>query len=169
MYKALNSKQRDVMLVCLLLASHEENEWYWGVELHKVQPGQFITSLDSIRSYCARDVSVTSLRTSLLKLEKMGFLTNKSTKTGRLITICKWGTYQSGLDDTNKDVNRRVTNDQQRTNKELTSIKNDKKVKNEKEETIKDIISSIAKETTRTVKVEENYAGYPKNREFYDD
>lgn len=131
MYKALNSKQRDVMMVCLMMANHSENDWQWGAEIFKCAPGQFVTSLDSIRNLCSKDVSVQCLRTSLLKLEKWGFLTNKSTKTGRLITIVKWDTYQGGENETNKDTNGQPTKSQQTSNRQLTSNNN---VNNEKNE-----------------------------------
>ncbi len=133
MYKNLNSKQRDILIQCLLMANHQENEWTWGKEIYKCVPGQFITSLDSLKDKCSKDVSVQSVRTSLLKLEQWHFLTNKSTKTGRLITICKWDTYQNVLTTTNKEP----TKSQQRANKELTANKNDNNVKNEKKSCLK--------------------------------
>lgn len=128
MYKALNSKQRDVMMTCLLLANHSEKQWEYDGDIYKCLPGQFVTSLQKLADLCGKDVKVQSVRTALLKLEKWGFLTNKSTKQNRLVTICKWDTYQQEEEDTNKEVNRQLTNDQQRTNKRLTTNKN---VKNE--------------------------------------
>ena len=136
MYKALNSKQRDVMMQCLLLANHDDNEWEWGAEIFKCKSGQFITSLESLSRKCGSDVKVQSVRTALLKLEKWGFLTNESTKTGRLITICKWATYQHDNIEANKDTNKQLTKSQQRANKELTTnknVNNDNNVKNDKE------------------------------------
>jgi DNA replication protein DnaD len=132
MYKNLNSVQRDVMINCLMLANHKENKWEWNGEIFEAEPGQFITSLSSLKEVCAKDVSIQNIRTALKKLERWDFLTNKSTKTGRLITIVNWGKYQ-GLDcEVNKDNNKEVTKNQQSTNKELTTNKNDKNVKNEK-------------------------------------
>ena len=129
MYKSLSSKQRDVMIQCLLLANHEENEWAWGAQLYKCKPGQFVTSLDSLKKHCAKDISIASLRTSLLKLENLQFLTNISTKTGRLITICKYGSYQLNIDEATKTP----TKTQQRPNKDPTPNKNDKELKKKKE------------------------------------
>lgn len=129
MYLNLNSKQRDVMMQCLLLANHDGKKWFWGKEIYECKPGQFITSLESLTKLCGKDVKTQSVRTSLLILEKWHFLTNESTKTGRLITIINWGTYQNDDADTNKDTNKELTKSQQRANKELTTNKN---VKNEK-------------------------------------
>jgi len=139
MYKKLNSKQRDVMLTCLLLANHKEAKWEYKGEIYTVKPGQFITSLDSIKKHCASDVSLQNIRTSLKKLETWGFLTNKSTKTGRLITIVNWHLYQIEEEETNKETNKELTKTSQRANKELTSNKNDKNDKNDKnvEEVVK--------------------------------
>ena len=128
MYRALNSKQRDVMIQCLLLANHQGQEWEWNGEIYKCEPGQFITSLDSLKKVCGADVKTQSIRTALLKLEKWQFLTNQSTKTGRLITIINWDTYQGQEEKLTKNS----TKSQQSTNKELTTNKN---VKNEKNKT----------------------------------
>ena len=134
MYKSLNSKQRDVMMTLLMMVNHKENKWEWNGQIFKTKPGQVVTSIAKIKENCASDVSLQSVRTALLKLEKWGFLTNESTKTGRLITIVNWGVYQDGEDQTNKENNKELTKHQQRTNKELTTNKNDKNVKNDKED-----------------------------------
>lgn len=137
MYKSLNSKQRDVLFSCLMLANYAENEWEYNGSVFKCNPGQFVTSLDSIAKNCGKDVKVQSVRTALLKLEKWGFLTNESTKTGRLISICKWDEYQQDEKDTNKDDNKEPTKSQQSSNKDLTPKEEGKEDKNDKEEIIK--------------------------------
>jgi hypothetical protein len=129
MYRSLNSKQRDVMTQCLLLANHKGNTWEWNGQVITCNPGQFITSLDSLKEFCAKDVSIQNIRTALLKLEKWQFLTNKSTKTGRLITIINWDSYQ-------QDQQSYQQSSQQRPNKELTTNKNDKKEKKNKSTSI---------------------------------
>ena len=130
-YRNLNSKHRDLMVQCLLMANHEPQEWEWQGELITCLPGQFKTSLESIKFRCANDVSLQNIRTGLDKLEKWGFLTNKSTKSGRIITICKWDKYQPKEVKTNKVSNRQVTDNQQTGNRQLTSNKNEKNEKNE--------------------------------------
>jgi DNA replication protein DnaD len=134
MYRNLNSKQRDVMLQLLIMANHKQNEWEWNGEIHSVQPGQIITSIQNIKSLCASDVSVQSVRTALLKLEKWQFLTNQSTKDGRIITICNYCTYQNSENEANNQTNKELTKHQQSSNKELTTNKNDKNINNEKNE-----------------------------------
>lgn len=129
-YKNLNSKHRDVLHICLLLANHQGNEWEWQGEIYRCEPGEFISSLQNIADFCAKDVRVQNVRTALLKLEKWGFLTNKSTKTGRLIKIDNWDKFQGSENKTNKETNKRLTKSQQSSNKELTTNKNEKNVKN---------------------------------------
>ena len=113
MYKSLTAHQRDVMIQCLLLANHEEREWEWEGVVFECKPGQFITSLDSLKKLCAKNVSLKNIRTSLLKLEKWGFLANKSAKTGRLITICNWLSYQGEEDINGKDNGKQPANSRQ--------------------------------------------------------
>lgn len=134
MYKSLNSKQRDVMITVLLMANHEENEWEHGGELYRVKPGQFVTSLNSIKNNCANDVSIQNIRTALDKMKTWGFLTWKSTNKNRLITIENWAIYQSNDSETNKQTNNQLTNNSQTTNNQLTTNKNDIRMnKNDKE------------------------------------
>ncbi|MFW6409559.1 MAG: hypothetical protein ACOCZR_00835, partial [Halanaerobiales bacterium] len=160
MYRELNSKQRDVMINCLLLANHKGKKWEWKGEIFKCRPGQFITSLPSLKRVCAKDVSVQNIRTALKKLIKWNFLEQETTKTGRLITIINWQKYQESSCKTNSKTNRQITGDkslnngvnsnsnnktnshnnrqstdnQQTTNSQLTSNKNVKNDKNDKEE-----------------------------------
>jgi DNA replication protein DnaD len=107
------------------LASHNGNTWEWKGETITCQPGQFVTSLESLKEVCGKDVSIQNIRTALLKLEKWQFLTSESTKTGRLISIINWESYQLGQQGEQQSS-------QQRPNKDLTTIK---KGKNEKKNT----------------------------------
>jgi len=122
MWQNLTSAQRDVAITLLLMVNHEPKKWEWNGEIYECKSGQCITSLKSIKKNCGKGISIQNIRTSLLKLEKWGFLTNESTKSGRLITITNWELYQS--DD--KKLTKKLTKSQQRTNKELTTNKNDK-------------------------------------------
>ena len=136
LWKNLNSKQRDVFINCLILANHADNNWEWGSNIYKCKAGQFITSLEKLKRKCSSEVKIQSVRSALIKFEKWHFLTNESTKTGRLITILNWAKYQHDDCDTNKEPNKELTKSQQRANKELTTNKNDKNEKNEKKRTM---------------------------------
>jgi hypothetical protein len=120
MYRALNSKQRDVMIQCLILANHSEKEWLWGSKIYICKPGQFITSLGNLQKRCGPGVRIQSVRTALLVLEKWNFLTNKSTKVGRLITICNWDKYQGGVFVSSLLVEAKPQKSTKKSTKELT-------------------------------------------------
>jgi hypothetical protein len=84
-------------------------------------------------------VSQQNVRTALDKFEKLEFLTNTSTKTGRLISICNWDRYQENEVITNKPPNKDITDDQQTPNKGLTPNKKEIKKKVKKVKTQEEI------------------------------
>jgi len=133
----LNSKpeHKAILITILCLANHSEKSWEWQGKQFSLEPGQFITSLDSLKEKTGKGITIQNIRSCLKRLEKLQFLTNKSTKTGRLITIVNWGLYQSEETKPTKQS----TKNQQRGNKEPTTNKNDKNVI--MKEDIKDISS----------------------------
>lgn len=135
-WSSSSPEQKTVLITVLLLANHERNEWIWKGEKYSCEAGQLITSLRSLQETCGDGVSMQNVRTALVKFEKLGFLTNESTKTGRLITIVNWAKYQGDDGKTNKVTNKEVTKHSQSTNKALTPNKNDKNDKNDKKESV---------------------------------
>lgn len=91
----LNStaEQKAILITILLLASHTENVWEWQGQRYTVEPGQLVTSLPSLAK--AAGVTVQNVRSALKRFKKYGFLTDKSTAKGRLVTIANWDVYQS--------------------------------------------------------------------------
>jgi hypothetical protein len=128
------TEQKVILVTILLDVNHEVKEWEWKGEKFKISPGQTITSLESLATKSG--VSTQNVRTALKRFEKLEFLTNESTKTGRLITILNWELYQEEFETPNKATNKDLTKTQQRPNKDLTTNKNDKNDKNEKNEFI---------------------------------
>ena len=135
LYRELKSKsiwqlsspeQKVVLITILLLANHEENKWEWKGEQFICKPGQLITSLNSLVRECGDGVSIRNVRTALERFEKLGFLTNTSTKTGRLITILNWDKYQGRDFVSDKVTDKEPTKSRQRPDKEPTTNKNDK-------------------------------------------
>lgn len=110
------------------MANFQPREWEWQGEKFSVGSGQFVTSLETIRANTGGSVSTQNVRTALKRFEKLGFLTNKSTKTGRLITLVNWEQYQYTGEQANKDTNKDLTKTSQRANKELTTREEDNKV-----------------------------------------
>jgi len=127
----LNStpEQKSILIAILLSVNFVGKEWEWNGEKYKVLPGQMITSLDTIKRKCGKGISIQNVRTSLKRFEKLEFLTNKPTKTGRLIIIINWDSYQIKQNDANKDTNKDLTKTSQRPNKDLTPNKKVEKVK----------------------------------------
>jgi hypothetical protein len=115
------AEQKAVLITLLLLANHEIGEWEWKGEKFKVFPGQFVTSLDSIKDKTGRGISIQNVRSSLNRFEKLHFLTNKATKSGRVITIINWDSYQPKI----KNPTKIPTKTQQRPNKDPTPNNND--------------------------------------------
>lgn len=129
-------EQKVILITLLAKANHKSAKWDWGGNEFVVGPGEFVTSLESIAKAAGPGVSIRNVRTALKRFENLEFLTNKSTKHGRLIKIINWDVYQSldSLDD--KEGDKRVTNDRQTGDKRVTPNKNVKNVKNDKEEII---------------------------------
>lgn len=147
----LNStpEQKVILITLLMKANFKEKDWEWKGEKFKVKPGQFITSIQSICEDCGKGVTPQNIRTALKRFEKYEFLTNESTKTGRLVTIVNWEVYQPSEENqqTNQQTaNKELTNDQQRANKELTTREEGnkgKKVKKGKKESINTLANDI--------------------------
>lgn len=126
-------EHKVVLMTILAMANFRTNKWIWQGKEFEVKEGQFITSLSSLAKTCGPGVTIQNVRTALKKFETLGFLTNKSTKTGRLITIVNWELYQGENIQTNKANNKEPTKSQQSSNKELTTKeegKEGKKVNN---------------------------------------
>lgn len=136
-----SSPEQKVILVALIcMANHAPNKWEWNGELFHVERGQMVTSLDSIVSACGKGVTIRNVRTALNRFEKLGFLTNKSTNRGRLITIEKYGKWQDEHFETDKQTDRQLTGKRQAPDIPLTPNKN---VKNEKNKYIVEIVSHL--------------------------
>jgi len=127
----LSSPQQKVVLITILMTvNYEESKWEWKGQQFSCKPGQLITSLSSLAKECGEGVTIQNVRTALERFEKLGFLTNLSTKTGRLITVVNWDKYQNQDFVSNKSINKDLTKSQQRPNKELTTNKEYKNIRN---------------------------------------
>lgn len=117
-----------VFLNLLLTVNFEDKKW----QGHEVKRGQRIIGLSRL----ADEVGITlqQLRTSLVKLEKSGDISRKTTNKFTIITIVKFDSYQS----VNVDSNKQTTNEQQSNNIQITNeqqqLKNEriKELKNER-------------------------------------
>lgn len=107
---------------CLLRANWQETKWH-GVTLH---PGQFITSLPTL----AREtkLSVRQVRVALDHLKMTGEVTDLRQANFRIITVVKWGDYQS----VDRPNDRPVTDQRQTYDRPVTADKEYKEYKNNK-------------------------------------
>lgn len=136
-WKQTTPQQKVILVTILLSANHEANTWIYNGKTYQCEPGQFVTSLENLAADCGKGVTIQNLRTALKLFEKLGFLTEQSTKNGRLITVVNWEKYQGQGDM----LTNEITDSQQSINKASTDslttikeIKNDKNVKNEKKD-----------------------------------
>lgn len=144
--------QRSVLIAVLMLANHAARKWEWKGQPFEVQPGQFITSLASLAQKSGKGTTIQMVRGSLARFSKLGFLTDQSTGSGRLITVVNWGIYQGE----EKGTTGHSTDRQQTNNRPTTPNKNDKNEDNkpsvEKKDKIgyKKIIDYLNQQTGRS-------------------
>lgn len=109
-------EQKTILVTILLMANHESKEWEWNREKFSITKGQFVTSLQSIANRCGKGISVQNVRTAISRFSDLNFLTYKSTKMGRIITICNWCKYQPEKKETNKGSNNPLTTNKNERN-----------------------------------------------------
>ena len=89
-WQCTTPEQKVILITILLNINSDKKEWEWQGKQFVCEPGQMVTSLNSLAEKCGKGVTIQNVRTALDKFEKYGFLTNQSTKTGRLITVVNW-------------------------------------------------------------------------------
>ncbi len=124
-------EQKVILITLMSMANFKANQWEWQGKQYNLEPGQFITSLESIKANTGNQVSIQNIRTALKRFEKLEFLTYQSTKEGRLVTLVNWRDYQYVEGEPNIATNKDLTKTQQRPNKDLTTIEEGKKVNKE--------------------------------------
>jgi hypothetical protein len=115
---------------CLLKASHATYKFPFNGMDMTIDSGQFLSGINSAIKELGT-LTPQNYRTAIKYLKSTGRITVKSNNKFSIITIVKWDEYQR---DNSLD-NKRLTNEQQATNKPLTTYKNVKKVKNDKNTT----------------------------------
>lgn len=105
---------------CLLRANYDSQR-FMGVEIPR---GSFVSSIDSM----AMETGLTprQIRTSIEKLIKTNEITKKATNKFTIINVVNYEVYQ----DEKIKVDKRMTNERQTDDKRMTTIKEDKKIRN---------------------------------------
>ncbi|MGG3307357.1 hypothetical protein ABER23_08010 [Paenibacillus lautus] len=127
-------------LICLTEATHKERDQIIGKQTVHLMPGEFVTGRFEIRDLYnfglkpkEKVLGEKTVFRWLQTLETTGFLTIKSTNKFSVVSIDNWGFYQG------EEVKEGQQTDQQKTNKrpsndhQMTTNKNVKNDKNEKE------------------------------------
>lgn len=103
-------EQKTVLITLLCMVNFAPNSWEWLGRKISLEPGQVITSLESLAEKCGKGISIKNVRTALKRFQKLGFLIDKPTNTGRLITIINWDLYQSSDIPTSEKRLKKVKN-----------------------------------------------------------
>ncbi|MCR1025754.1 hypothetical protein NQT66_13105 [Cellulophaga baltica] len=115
-----------VFLHLILKANFTDKKWQGRL----VKRGQLITSINHLASDLA--ISSQQVRTSLEKLDVSGSIKIKATNRYTLVTIVKYGDWQSSSAIANKPNNNPITNKKQTDHKQITTTKEGKKDNKEK-------------------------------------
>jgi len=112
----------------LLLTANFENKKWQGIDISR---GQVITSLEKLGK--STTLTIQQVRTALTKLKSTHEITIKSTKLHTFITLTNYNLYQDRIVESNTPdntpYNNSSTDDQQRINKESTTTKEGKELK----------------------------------------
>ena len=121
-----DNNTKIVFLHCLLKANWKSGEWH-GI---KYQPGEFITSLETLSN--ETNLTVSQVRTAISHLKMTGEITSKSQGKCRIISINNWNMYQANDKEDDKEIARTSQED----DKEIAT---DKDIKNKRIKEVKNI------------------------------
>lgn len=144
-WHTLNPVQKVIMITLIMMVNHEDGEWWdqWSQKWMPVKRGQVVTSLQKLADACGPGVTVQNVRTALKTLEKMGFLTNHSTKQNRLITLVNYDFYQTQANY----LTKRSTKQPQSNHKGSTTNKH---IKHDKQKNIYGVVVGYLNEKIGT-------------------
>jgi biotin operon repressor len=116
----------------LLRANYTTKKWQGTL----VQRGQLITSTDHL----AHDLnlSIQQIRTGIEKLKASGYITVVTTNKFSLVTVVDYEKTQGRQSSINNPNNNHITNQQQSANKQITTTKEGKNIKEKNKETIEE-------------------------------
>lgn len=113
------------LLIHLLISVNYEDKKWKGI---LIKAGSIVTSWEHLSKDCG--LSTQQTRTSMSKLESSGEVTRKATNKFQLITLIKWEELQSY----NSQVTEEITIHQQTNNKQVTTTKETKQIKENKKQ-----------------------------------
>lgn len=148
LWKTATPEQKVILVTLLGMVNFSPNEWLFKGEKYVAEPGQMITSLDSIVKECGKGISIKNVRTALTKFKKLGFLAYEAANDGTLLTIVNWELYQSNEDEGGKANGKPLANGGQTGGKQVATIEEGKEGKKDQEgknKIIADVIDYLNK------------------------
>ena len=130
---------------CLLKANHKDKKWQGII----IKSGQFATGLNSLKKELK--ISTQSIRTSLDKLKSTHEITIKSTNKFSIISINNWEDYQQ--------LTSKLTNNQQTTNKQLTTNNKCNELKNVNKDIHKEVDYLLNEEALKKDFLDKRFKG----------
>lgn len=124
-YKDQNTK--DLFIHLLIKASWKESR-YRGQDVPK---GSVVTGIHALSE--SLGISEQSVRTSLKHLKSTGEITIQVTNRFSIISIANWEKYQGFSEELTSQLTSQLTNNQQATNKQLTTYKEYKNIRSKEE------------------------------------
>lgn len=127
----LNStpEQKVILITLIKMANWKDAKWEWKGKPYHCEPGEFITSYNSIIKDCGKGVTHQNVRTAIKRFENYEFLTYQVTVGeygGIKVKLTNWDKYQN---KTNTSINSSLTDCQHISNSLLTPIKEYKEIK----------------------------------------
>jgi DnaD/phage-associated family protein len=118
-----NEKLLKVFMYCLMKASHTEYKQLVGMKVVELKPGQFVFGRSKAASEL--NMSESTVWRYMKLLEKLDSIALKSNNKFSVVTVGKWGDYQShDTEGEQQKNNKRTTKEQQMdTNKNLKNLK----------------------------------------------
>lgn len=141
----LNStpEQKVILITLIKMANWKDAKWEWKGKPYHCEPGEFITSYNSIIKDCGKGVTHQNVRTAIKRFENYEFLTYQVTVGeygGIKVKLTNWDKYQN---KTNTSINSSLTDCQHISNSSLTPIKEYKEYKESKEKKNIDIFCNL--------------------------
>lgn len=117
-------------LWAMLKATHKHKKQPVGNQVVDLEPGQFVSGRKAASSELG--ISQMVFRGVSKKMENMDFITITPTNKFSVYTIINWATYQNVEPANNQQINQQITNNEPTDNQQVTTNKNAKNIKNEK-------------------------------------
>lgn len=115
-----SEKGLKIWVWCLMKAGHTERDIYLGSKKIHLRAGQFVFGRDSASEILR--ISGSTIRNWMEQLKQDSYISIKTTNKYSIITILKWGQYQTNK--TEKDNRKTAEKQQNNTNKNVKNVLN---------------------------------------------